>query len=550
MMRSGWLIPAIFLLAGILAAGSGCDDPTDPLDCTGGGRLQGQVYTGESPEEATIRVRTVPDENGNDSRFHIRPDAQGHYGIDLPAGDYLLEFIPNQSYAGRYDYTADGLGYGQAPPDTVTIDASVSPVEIDFRLGALALSVNMATPLEGARCDFFLKLRDEEETPYGPSYLAEGSTEFAGGRAEIHLTGVLPGEYRIEISIGARNQYWDCTSDGEHFWMPGIPGEQASPWYAVAADTVTTLAAAIEATPALVEGRIIGAWLDLGFNRAPALTLFTTDSIPVTGLCTVDSDGGFSLPLFQPQPVKLLVSQEGVDQWIGGPGFAEATVYDLQPGQTVSDIELVQSGLQIDSRGDKYHLWGPRIMLYDPADMSLIAATNWSGADGGLTGIANLWPGDFLLYFTTDPSWLGDQWWRPQWFDRAPDSAGAQVVTIGGPGEIVLLDVTVERGGTISGQVEDGAATIDHRVVFVAPADGDICWGFDSLFVQQTEFSVIGIPDGDYRVGVTPYGTTAPHGHPAPEGTIWYPGTPDWSEATIVEIRDGGDVEGLVITRE
>ena len=137
MRRSVWAIQAL-VLGGILLAGNGCDDPTEPLDCTGGGRLQGTVYTGHAPDESAIRVRSVPDENGNGLDFRITPDELGRYGIDLPAGEYLIEFLPDNSYSHRYDYIADGFGYGQVPPDTVVIDASVSPVEIDFRLGALA----------------------------------------------------------------------------------------------------------------------------------------------------------------------------------------------------------------------------------------------------------------------------------------------------------------------------------------------------------------------------------------------------------------------------
>lgn len=546
-MRGSARLIQTLVLAGILVAGHGCDDPTDPIDCSGGGRLQGTVYTGDTPDESHIRVRAVPDESGTDLDFRIKPDAEGHYGIDLPAGEYLIEFRPNDWYSHRYDYTAEGLGYGQVPPDTVTIDASVSPVEIDFRLGALAMSVDLPTPLQGARCEIFLQLRGEEDTPDNPRYVNEGMTEFQGGRAEIFLPGVLPGEYRIGITIGATHEYWDCNYDGEHFWMPGVQVEEASPWYSVAADTVTTLVASIEEGPALVEGRIIGSWLDLGINPPPSLALFSTDSIPVAGLCAVDSQGGFSFPVFHPQSVRMLVSQEGVDQWIGGPGFADATVFDLQPGQTVSGIELVQSGLQIDSREDKIYLWGPRILLYDPADMRLLATTNWYGSHGALTSIPNLWPGNYLLYVMTDPNRVGNQWWVPQWYDRAPEASLAQVVTIGGPGEIVTLDLTLERGGTISGLVEGEEATTGLRAAVVATAGGDILWGIDILYEQRTEFSVIGIPDGDYLVGITPPWETVRHGESAPEGTIWYPGTLEWSEATVIGIRDAADITDVAI---
>ena len=152
--------------------------------------------------------------------------------------------------------------------------------------------------------------------------------------------------------------------------MPGTRDEISAPWYTVDGDTSTTLSIDFEEEPTLVQGQVSGAWIDFGITPPPSLTLFSPDSVAVLGLCRVDEDGFFSVPVFVPGPVKILVSQKDVEQWIGGPGFAEATVFDLQPGQAVSGIDLVQSGMRIDARGDKSIFWGPGIELYDPVDIT------------------------------------------------------------------------------------------------------------------------------------------------------------------------------------
>lgn len=543
-----WVTTILFLVTALLG-GSGCDDPTDPLACSGGGRIEGRVSVGGPPEESMLRIRQVTGDGGLSTIFEVEPDEQGWYGLDVPEGRYTLELRPTSSWSGRYHYSADGLLFGQADPDTLAITAAVSPVVVDFHLGGLAVGVDVSTLLEGEECTMVLTLRDAPEMDRTPSYTREGETRVAQGRADFLLPGVLPGEYRIELFVGSRGYSYSYPREGEHFWMPGVRDEESAPWYPVAADSVTTLTAAIEGDPALIEGRVIGAWKDFGLTDAPSLSMFTPDSTMVMGLLKVNHDGEFSVPIILPEPVKLLVSQKGVDQWIGGPGFAEATVFDLQPGQTISDVELDQCGLRLDARVDKLDLdfWGSRILLYDPADLSLIAGASWSDGPDNLVGIPNLWPGDYLLHFTPDDGQLGDLWWRPQWYDRAAEPALAQTVTIGSAGEIVSLGVTLEQGGTVSGTIEGGEAADYYRSVFLAPADGNVSWGFDYLFYDRREFNLIGLPDGDYRIGVTPSGTIAHHGEEAPEGTIWYPGTTEWSEATVIEIRDGGEVTDLVI---
>ena len=132
-----------------------------------------------------------------------------------------------------------------------------------------------------------------------------------------------------------------------------------------------------------------------------------------------------------PGPVKLRVLQYGLEQWIGGPGFAEATVFDLALGETIQDVELVQSGIHFVLDGSLNLSWNTEFRIHDATGENLLATMLYDGGSSHHVGIPNLWPGEFLVYVT--PSWdsLGWLTWRPQWWDRAVTAGEATRITLG-----------------------------------------------------------------------------------------------------------------------
>jgi len=522
----------------------GCDEhPTLPCAFVAGGRLQGEVRTGGLSPEAIIRAISVIDGLESQTTFDTRVDSTGRYILDLPAGDYLVQLRSDHSNQHHYDYSAAGIGYGQLPPDTLRVDDSVSPVVADFDLGSLALHLDLSDNLEGEKASIKLYKRDASETGEWRTYLNRGTATIENGQVDIQAVGLLPGEYRVEIVLWGFDYY-----DGEQFWMPGIREESESPWYEVAVDSVTALTCSITSEPARLEGRISGAWLSMGLGDQPYLSIVTPDSVPIISHRRVDDDGRFAVNVFLPGPVKLLVTQNGIEQWIGGLGFTEATVYDLQLGETITNIELIQCGLRLNIDGDG--VFSPsdsEFRIHDPLDMELLAtASYWSGI-GGVVPVANLWPGEFILFITPHGSRYGGSAWRPQWFDRKTEPAEARLISIGSPGEVVRLDVTLERGGTIAGELEFSSPSSRWHYVLLTTADHYLCWGADIVFEGNREYLLQGLPDGRYRIGAISWEMDWDFGAPPPAGTIWYPGTGNWDEAEIVEIVDAADLVGLNI---
>ncbi len=530
----------------MLALTSGCDDPATPCPCVAAGRIQGHVVSPGNLDGASVRAVQVVDGVATDTNFKVNLGVRGSYILDLPAGRYILQCMPTTSERFVYDYTSTGLSYGHIPPDTLLVNDSVSPLEAEFELGGLNLLFEVSPGLNGEQAEVILHRRDAVETGQWRTYLNMGMTTIEDGRAEITLDGLLPGEYKLEIVLGRRLYLCNCPYDGEHFWMPGIRDEAQSPWYEIVADSTLALACTVATEPARIEGRISGAWQDLGFSTPPALSIVDPDSVTIMGLRQVFDDGQFAVDVHLPGPAKLLVSHGGIKQWIGGPGFEEATIFDLQLGQTISDITLVQSGMQLTIEGGGQNYFDSEIRFHDPLDMRLLATARPS-LNGESAAIANLWPGDFLMYITPGLYDLGHSPWRPQWYDRVVDPDQAQLVSISAHGEVVHLDLNLEAGGRVAGTLDFGASESTYHHVVITPADEPTVWGSYYAFMGRPNFLVQGLPEGEFRIGAFPVSLGWTRGTPPPASTVWYPGTTDWNSGETITIQNASEVSGIVI---
>ncbi len=538
----------LLLVMTLIAIISGCENTADPFHpVVPAGSIQGQVNTGGLPVEAVIVAKRIMEDVRSTSAFETSPAEDGHYSVDVPAGRYIISVQINRGQ--YYFYTASGLSYGQLPADTLMVDAYVSPVEIDFDLGGMALTVDLSDQLDGETGTAILHLRDAVDTGYGQSYVDYGSTEIEDGHLDIQIPGILPGEYQVEIVLGSR--IYKCGNhppyDGEHFWMPDTRDQSNSPWYEILADSVLTLSSEVATEPARIEGRITGAWQEMGLASGPDLSIFSPDSAKVIGGRRVEDDGSFAIDLYIPGPVKLQVTQNGIRQWIGGPTFDQATVYTLQAGQTISDIELVQSGIHFFVDAPILPVREADFYFYDPTDLTLIATARTSISLKSHIGFPNLWPGDYLIYITPLEYRLGSSSWKPQWFDRATEAEQAQMISIASVGEIVPVDLTLELGGVISGIVEQGDEPAQQYYVLITPADETNCWAYDITYLPSREFTFHGLPDGDYKVGALSYGQGWNYTSVPETGVVWYPATSDWDSAGILEIRDATEFTNVDI---
>jgi len=536
------LLPALALS---LAVGSGCAEFGDPWAGVPAGRLEGRVTTGVTPVEAVVYFERLNDDHRDRFESSAEVGDDGSYGMDVPAGDYLV-YLRVDGTSDRIYHAEPRLVYDDAAADTIPVAAAISPVRIDFALGSLDLDLMCPPGLEGYRgyVDFYMSGPDGAVDPADPCAGRHATVEY--GWYLMQPVTLVPGEYRVLLQMGIpwdEDRAYAC----EQVWVPGTRDAAAAARFDVPAGAVSRVNSPVAVEPLRIEGRIGGAWLDLGSGSNPQLSVVDLDSLVLIDRLTIDGDGAFCLELLLPAEFKLQVAHHnGMGNWFGGPRFESAQVFALGPGETLTGLEFLQCGLRLlvadptDSYGSAW------CSLYDAAGAELLArhSVNFSGYHE--IGIPNLSPGSFLLRIEYAASSAGRFAWLPQWYDRAATPAAALPITLEDPGDIVTLDLVFEDGGVIDGSLVLPAASNDDYAIFVYAAESGQEWARSEAYSFGPGFTFLGLPDGRYKIGASSDAYGDESGPPPPD-TIWYPATPDWGAAGVVEIVGAATVSGVDI---
>jgi hypothetical protein len=507
------------------------------------GRIEGTVRTGIEPVEAKVRATLVA-ARGDAAQFDVQVANNGTYVLDVPAGQYTVGVIVRGGYQVDYDYSTTGLRAGEAPPDTMLVDPVHSPVQVDFDLASMQIRLDLAPELNSEYAYVVLHRPGPQQRTLRPFVFQYGA-EIRNGIADILAQGILPGTYKLEAIVGRRIYLCDCPYDGEHFWLPSVPDSSTALGVEVAPDQVVAVEGGVGPAPARLQGRISGAWQELGVE-APSLSLLALDSTVVRGERRIGNDGNFDERLYVPRPIKLAVLHQGIVSWIGGTSFETATVYDPQPGQTVSNIALVESGAMVEVNGEGDNFGFTKLQFYDAATMRLAAEWNsLSSSSLRRIPVPNLRPGNYRVF--VDFYLRGYSQWAPQWYDRVDDPRDARVVTINNDGEVVRIPLVMQDGATISGTISRPGRETEEMLIYVTKAGDPTGWG-SRYVTDEGSFVFQGLPNGNWKVGVSSQGRRNPDNPtPAPD-TVWYPGTSSWHAARTITVRNFQNVTGISIT--
>jgi hypothetical protein len=174
---------------------------------------------------------------------------------------------------------------------------------------------------------------------------------------------------------------------------------------------------------------------------------------------------------------------------------------------------------------------------YDLTDQyGRVVVRDLTARSAGGVHIPNLTPGTYYLYVNTHSR---GRIILPQWYDRADSLSKATPIHVTEVGQIADLTVTLEKGGEILGRVVGpmGEPVPNPRLeVTTALHLYDRVYRVTDTF-SDGSFHVLGLPDGDYKLGASAYGY---------EGA-WYPGAADWDSAAVITIREHGVVDGITI---
>jgi hypothetical protein len=525
-----------------------CDDHSPQLcdPALPAGRIEGVVRTGSVAPDAIVRATRVGGAPGELAAFETGVGSDGAFRLDVPAGRFVVGLRFGTSATLAYQYSAAGPRHGDAPPDTLTVKQQASQSGVDFDLASLHLHMDLSEDLNGDT-----GLVNLYRSPGSPGVASETAVRHGGktitdAMLDCDLVGILPGRYKVEVVAGYRAYACNCTYDGEHLWIPGVRDSADASWIDVVAGQRSEVAAQASAERARIQGHIRGAWQEFGISP-PSLALFAPDGTVVRGLQPAGSDGSFAASLYLPGPVKLLVSDSGVEQWIGGAQFTDATVFTLESGRTISGVEYVESGLFLELTAPGTDVWQTRFQLYDAATMTL--AAEWLNADSPRTvsGFPNLRPGTYRMHI--EAGLPGYEVYAPQWYDRAVAAANATSITIARAGDIVPVPVTLEKGGSVSGRIVEAPGVQADYYLYVTNAADPAVWARVGGYRRNGAvlFVVRGLPDGEWKLGAWARESGDHEPERPPAGTVWYPGAATWGEAGIIPVHDFADVTGIEI---
>lgn len=534
------LVAGIFLLS-LLS----CSESDRLLDCeepVALGTVQGQVQL--DGVQAHVRIAAYSPSWAPIRKIETDVEPDGSYQLLLPIGAYCLEalVLPDRCCTPlrEYYYNEEGPPYSYSERDTlcVTEDAIITA---DFILGNAVAHLTLPDELEGETVLLHLCPERYAEDLYCSLRFTEGET-ITDGHATFQFIALEPGAYKARLSIGT----YASSMPTQSVWLPPTRNRSLASIIDVPAAGTVTTELSYPDPPATIHGQITGSWSELGVY-GPILKLVSQDSSSAIATLPTQQDGNFEGMIFYPEPVKIQVDINGSQSWYGGTEFANASVIDLQPGETSPAIEVIESGLLLDIREPTYQrCWRANVQLVNPQDQTVMRQITVLGSSRRpFYAIPNLDAGEYLLRIVPNRflqfNWLG------QWYDGVSSPEEATPIVIPPEGGIENVRIALSEGGRIAGTIwYENETGIFGVLVYVTRADdpaglgyihpGEDCCCGTTTWWTPIDYALRGLPDGDYKVGVWPWDIYAFDQRPSepPEETLWYPGTQAWEDATVI----------------
>jgi hypothetical protein len=525
------VLASALLAAGLLAGLIGCesDDLLSPSDY--GGWIEGYVTDGD-PEDLrgnTVRVEHLA-WDGVVTDYTTETDDDGYYRIGVPNGRAVIR---TSGYRTLY-YREGGVTTWSSDADTLLVDGLVS--RADFACGRVRVVV--ADGLEHL----------SSWRRFGLAVPVDPGNGWDGVRALfdndfVQADGVLVAEARM-IAPGRYLATARGSGQETNFYLPGTfrPADADSLVITAAAQTNYTTTTP---EPASLSGSVLGSWQDLGL-APPSVTVCLQDG-GVVLRASCDDAGRFDITLPAAGDFQLVAAVldtagrlRSPGLWVGGPDQDSAQVFSLDVGQSQAGIELVEGGLALALPGDPTRT-SFTIGVHD-ADGRPLQTLHYDEPQPAV--IAGLAAGRYRLFVDTDGQAV------PAFHDGATSLEDATAVEVQ-TGEVMPVVVTLVAGGRIEGRLvgpDGGPPTVPFEFTLVDAAD----WASTLVYFRSQwsslptgcwydhmtgEFALSRLTDRAYLLRILPQGGDA---------WSWYPGVPNWDQATPLVIEDAETVTGLI----
>ncbi len=484
--RAGALLPATALAASLLLALVSCSDD-EPATCPTFqvGAVQGYVRVAGSGAALTVGARAQDGVSSGQVVASTVSAADGWYRLELPTGRYRLEVAPDLIRASSND-----------AHDTLTVTPQVR--RHDLVRGRAEFTLNLPGQFEGRWLTLDLGARGSLRV-WLRSQVVDGEVRWV-------FPALVPATYIARLSP-----------------LCGYPeGDSLQ----VGPDVVAVHEVDFRPSAAAIAGHVTGSWQQAGV--AVPRVRAVDDRRRWISDADCDGDGAFTLTLLEPRTVRLEVTIDGREQWLGGDTFESARVFAPAAGERLDGADLVESGLDIRLQGPgDWLVQEAEIVVHDDVGAYLGTVP----AYGGRRLLSNLSPGRY--YVQVDGA-CPDEVWSPQWFDGAASEATATPIDLS-TGELRRLDIALAAGGRIAGDLRTAAGGIPGPVECLLRDVGGTTACLGAMPLAGTRFEFGGLADGDYLLAAMA----------TPGAAWWYPGTSDIAQATTITVTDHAAVTGL-----
>lgn len=498
--------PQVLLLIPLLLVGlSSCENDDVPLRPElQVGVLQGYVLVGGEGMAMELDIDLIHEDNMNHRIRTARSDSTGWYSVELPAGRYALGV-----YAGL-----SGSCCGIAR-DTIRVGPAVQ--RYDVVRARTIVRIRLPEGFDGASSKLHLERRAVEW--WRPCRVRLDSDVEADSLV-FDLMGLVPGEWAPRL---------DVEGVGTDFYLPGSIDPDSADIFIVDALTTTVNEYDLRSGHRSISGTVTGAWMEAD-ALSPSIVSWNANRSFRRGHACDAETGAFRIHQFAAAPLNLSVGFSWSELWIGGDDLESAQVFDLEPGEHVTGVDVVDSGF--------------RVTLEGPGNQTLYKGWFWIYREDGtlvhdqMVGnnpllICNLRAEGYKVML--GGGCQGERWSR-RWLGGAEDFANAQTFTLA-EGELRDVVLNLTEGGSI-------------RLPIVFPED-------DSIYDWDVE---IHNADGEERCDHAPWGTVWLESGSARwrglnDGTYylsarrgngerrWYPDAGEFEAAQPLEILEAGALE-------
>ena len=495
---------SVFWVAGALLAllflGS-CNSET-PTMCprTGVGVLEGYLRVMGQGVSATIRARTLGDGHNGTIAAAAVSDSTGWYRLELPTGLYQLEVDPGSSTTSSSELY-----------DTIRVLPRV--FRFDIKRGRAEVRIGMPDDLEGTRFNMYLRGQ-------GLHSMYE-SAEVEEGLLVFEYPVLAPAAYTMEIYGGGL---------ADNYYVPGFSNSSDGDLLEVGLTEPAVYEVDFKNSYASISGSITGSWQMSDVFWYPSMEVVSPDSTWI-GKGDCNQDGTFTCGFLLPQPVFLRSRYHGVDQWVGGGSFDTARMFDLEPGDRITGVAVVESGIKVllDGPGDLvFHR--PTITIRGASGDEFYPDPDWENP----FTVNNLRPGRYYLYLE---GYCKNEIWAHQWFGGTETIDGAIAIDLA-EGELRQISMTLIEGGRIEGNLLRASGTRPRKVNYglFDPAGEPVCSEYlQWRLFDHGVFKFQGLADGDYFLGVRIGG----------DEIWWYPGTREFTEASPLPVENHGTLTDI-----